>query len=75
MHPEAAARMREMAPEELLDAAAAEEAEGAPRRGAQRNPLLEFFRTMFVPERAERGGGLRREMNRQNAPEGGPHEN
>ena len=68
MHPEAAARMREMAPEELLDAATRFRAEGAPRPGAQRNPLLEFFRTMFVQEPgAERGGALRREMDLRDA--------
>ena len=85
----AAARLGDMTPEEaarfregLIDAIEAQrraEAEedddddgAAPRQMG--NPLLEFFRTMFVPEQGDRGGGLRREMNRQNAPEEEDHE-
>ena len=78
MTPEEAARFREG----LIDAieaqrrAEAEEEDddegAAPRQMG--NPLLEFFRTMFVPEQGDRGGGLRREMNRQNAPEEEDHE-
>ena len=81
MTPEEAAQFREG----LIDAieaqrgaeAAAEEEdedEGAAAR-QMGNPLLEFFRTMFVPEQGDRGEGLRREMNRQNAPEEEDHEN
>ena len=81
---DAAARIQQMGPEEAAEfhnrlfAAMEARADGGggdgggdlPVGAAGLNPLLEFFRTMFVQDPADRGGALRRQMRRQNAAPG-----